>query len=93
MNIIILETRLESTDLGSNRQELIDYVENHPRWLEFVITENTKGIPTDDGVYPCEDWFNSMDFHPDDLLTEACESLHWNSVPTNGGFLLTYDWT
>lgn len=86
---LLLETHLEAVDMGS--QEIAKFIENHPKWLDYVNTVNINGIPPNDsGEYPTDEWLDNEGFHPDDLISEACKHLKWDSVPSTGGLLMNF---
>ena len=93
---MLLNTNLDPVNMGNNQRELSDWVEKDRRWLDFVEKVNTSKIlqkdpdsphPTAESLDLIHEKFN---FHPDDLITEACNDLVWVTVPQTGGFEMNF---
>jgi hypothetical protein len=90
MKRLILDDHLEATDMGSDQQKIASWVMGSEKWLEYVKLTNKKGVDTDSDQQPSESWSDSQAFHPDDMITEACEALEWNEVPQSGGLIMNF---
>lgn len=93
---MFLNTNLDPVNMGNNQRELSDWVEKDQRWLDFVEKVNASKIlqkdpdsphPTAESLDLIHEKFN---FHPDDLITEACNDLVWITVPQTGGFEMNF---
>lgn len=82
--------------MGNNQRELSDWVEKDRRWLAFVDNVNTSKLlkKDPDSDYPTAESLELvhklLEFHPDDLITEACNDLVWVTVPQTGGFEMNF---
>jgi len=92
MTTLKLDINLEATDMGSNQDEIADYIMSSEQWLNYVNKVNALEIPAsnESDSIPCDEWFDAQDFHPDDLIQEACEKLGWHSVPQVGGLMMNF---
>jgi len=83
MNYLKLEDDLEATDGGKDQNEIAEWVQEDARFIAYVQNANRNPIPEDPNTdcRPASEWIDSQDFHPNDLIEEACKDLGWYSVP------------
>ncbi len=79
----IATTHLEPSNGGKDQREIAGWIENDSRFIAYIDQANENGIPAneDDNERPSDEWLDNQNFHPEDLIAEACEVLNWNSVP------------
>jgi hypothetical protein len=87
-----LDTYLEASDMGEHQAELAEYVMASSAWNEYVDKVNAADIPSDfdNPNLPSDDWSDSPEFHPNDLLKQACKDLGWHSQPSFGGLSMNF---
>lgn len=87
-----LEIDLEACSMGINQEDIANYIESRSEWLEFVESVNQAPIPAKDlyPLQPTDDWYDSLSFHPDNLIDAACKALGWISTPTEGGLTMNF---
>jgi len=57
---------------------------------DAAIRDATDAADSEDQDKPCISWLDAQDFHPDDLISEACNALGWEGEPQTGGFMLNF---
>ena len=92
MKKLKVNLHLEANNMGADQGEIAEYVSNHNSWIEYADAINAAGIPAnpEDSSLPSDAWLDSQEFHPDELITEACKNLGWHSVPQCGGLGMSF---
>jgi len=86
-----LDRHLQVTSMSNHQQEIIEFIENHATWLEFVDRVNKVGIPANiDGEHPTDEWYKENSFPFYDLVAEAYVIKEWKGPPETGAFILNF---
>ena len=85
-----LSTKLAACKMGSDQQDVAEWIENHEQWLAFVDRVNLEGIKENGNGEPHSDWIDDFDFHPDQLIPAACKALKWYSVPESSCIIMSF---
>ncbi len=68
---------------GIDQNEIRDWIENDDRYINYIDSINKTLIPEDPGNKgnPTNGWRSLQSFNPEDLISDACKSLEWLSIP------------